>query len=76
MSMDKFYELVFGDSHAFYKLCVALPRVIEDVIKDNKQLAISNTVFEELTKEHADLLTAIYLLAFSTYEGFQSIENN
>lgn len=74
MSMDKFYELVFGDKYAFYKLCVALPTIIEDVVSDNKQLAISNSVFEELTKEHADLLTALYLLAFSTYEGFEKIE--
>lgn len=75
MSMDKFYELVFGDPKAFYKLCVALPSIIEDVVKDNEQLAISNTVFEELTKEHSDLLTAIYLLAFSTYEGFKQLVN-
>lgn len=75
MSIDKFYALVFGDTHAFYKLCLALPQIIEDVVKDNKQLAVNNTVFEELTKEHADLLTAIYLLAFSTYEGFEQIVN-
>ncbi len=73
MSIDKFYELVFNDSLAFYKLCLALPQIIEDVVTDNKQLAISNTVFEELTKEHANLLTALYLLAFSTYEGFEQI---
>lgn len=73
MSMDKFYELVFGDKMAFYKLCIALPTIIEDVVNDNKQLTINNSVFEELTKEHADLLTAIYLLAFSTYEGFEQL---
>lgn len=75
MSMDKFYELVFGDSQAFFKLCMALPQIIEDVVKDNERLAISNTVFDELTKKHADLLTAIYLLAFSTYEGFEKLVN-
>lgn len=73
MSMDKFYELVFGDKYAFYKLCIASPNIIEDVVNDNKQLAISNTVFDELTENHADLLTAIYLLAFSTYEGFEQL---
>lgn len=71
MSMDKFYELVFNDSEAFYKLCKALPLIIEDVISENKSLSIKNTVYEELTKEHADLLTALYLMAFSTYEGFE-----
>ncbi len=73
MSMDKFYGLVFGDPKAFYKLCVALPRIIEDVVSDNESLALKNTVYEELTKEHSDLLTALYLLAFSTYEGFEQM---
>lgn len=76
MSMDKFYELVFGDPMAFYNLCIALPDIIQDVVKDNKKLSITNTVFEELTKEHTDLLTALYLLAFSTYEGFEQLTNN
>lgn len=73
MSIDKFYELVFGDSKAFYKLCIALPLIIEDVLKENKELALNNTVYDELTKGHADLLTALYLLAFSTYEGFEQL---
>ena len=75
MSMDKFYELVFGDCKAFYKLCIALPNIIEDVVSDNEGLALKNTVYEELTREHADLLTAIYLLAFSTYEGFNELND-
>lgn len=70
MSMDKFYGLVFGDYMAFFKLCKALPQIIEDVVRDNLELKLENSVYEELTKEHADLLTALYMLAFSTYEGF------
>lgn len=73
MSMDKFYELVFGDPKAFYKLCMALPQIIEDVVSENETLAMKNTVYKELKKEHADLLTALYILAFSTYEGFGQI---
>ena len=57
----------------FYKLCMALPQIIEDVVSENEALALNNSVYEELTKEHADLLTALYLLAFSTYEGFDQI---
>ncbi|MBD5182698.1 MAG: Eco47II family restriction endonuclease [Muribaculaceae bacterium] len=76
MSMDKFYELVFRDSQAFYKLCLALPTIIEDVVSENRNLAIKNSVYEELTAEHADLLTALYLLAFSTYEGFEKLTCN
>lgn len=70
MSMDKFYELVFGDSTAFYRLCMALPNIIEDILNDDGTLMLQNTVYEELRKEHSDLLKALYLLAFSTYEGF------
>lgn len=73
MSMDRFYGLVFGDPNAFFKLCMALPTIISDVISENTYLAISNTVYDELTREHSDLLTALYLLAFSTYEGFESL---
>lgn len=76
MSMDKFYELVFGDPLAFYKLCITLPKIISDVLKENQNLSIKNSVFSELTKDHADLLTALYLLAFSTYEGFDKLVNS
>lgn len=74
MSMDKFYELVFGDSLAFYKLCKVLPQIIEDVVKENKTLTLQNTVKKELKRQHEDLLTSLYLLAFSTYEGFSNIK--
>ena len=70
ISMDKFYKLVFGDPHAFRKLCTALPQIIEDVIADDGTLLLRNTVYEELKHEDKNMLTALYLLAFSTYEGF------
>lgn len=75
MSMDKFYALVFGVEDAFFKLCAALPQIIEDVVNDNPGLALKNTVYEELTKEHSDILTSLYLLAFATYEGFDNLKN-
>lgn len=75
MSMDKFYELVFDDPKAFYKLCMALPTIIEDVVMENKGLALKNTVYDELTAQHSDLLTALFVLAFSTYEGFELLVN-
>ena len=73
MSMDKFYELVFGDPMAFFKLCQALPTIIEDVVTDNGDLKLQNTVYEELTVKHHDMLTSLYILAFSTYEGFNEL---
>lgn len=75
MSMDKFYALVFGVEDAFFRLCMALPQIIEDVVKDNPGLALKNTVYEELTKEHSDILTSLYLLAFATYEGFDKLND-
>ena len=75
MSIDKFYELVFGDAQAFYKLCIALPQIIEDVVAENETLSFKNTVYSELSVKHADLLKALYLLAFSTYEGFGQLAN-
>jgi len=75
MSMDRFYALVFGVKDAFFKLCSALPQIIGDVVSDNPRLAIKNSVYEELTKNHADILTSLYLLAFSTYEGFDNLKD-
>lgn len=75
MSMDKFYSLVFGVDDAFFKLCVALPQIIGDVVEDNPALALKNTVYEELVKEHADILTSLYILAFATYEGFDNLKS-
>lgn len=76
MSIDRFYGLVFNDNTAFYKLCVALPDIIEDVVKDNPGLVFSNTVYKELTRDHSDILTSMYLLAFSSYEGFENLKKN
>ena len=75
MSMDKFYTLVFGIEDAFYRLCTALPQIIEDVVKDNPGLALKNTVYKDLTKEHANILSSLYILAVATYEGFDKLNN-
>lgn len=37
VSLDKFYEIVTGDSHAFSKLCAILPVVIQDVLHKEKR---------------------------------------
>lgn len=75
MSMDKFYALVFGDETAFFKLCTALPLIIEDVVKENPALALKNTVYRELARQHADILTSLYILAFATYDGFVDLKS-
>lgn len=74
VSLDKFYGIVTGDSEAFYKICMELPKLIDEIIEENKELQVgSDTVVEELREKNPDLLKAIYLLAFREYEGFKNI---
>lgn len=71
VSIDKFYELVTGEKDAFCNLCKVLPFLIKDIVKNQHSLIIGkDTVIEELEERNKDLLSALYLLAFSTYEGF------
>lgn len=70
VSMDKFYEIVFGDKYAFMKLCRKLPLILEDVVSNGSKGIIENTVYNELKEVSSDTLTGLYLLAFQTYEGF------
>lgn len=72
ISMDKFYEIVFGDKLAFSKLCKMLPIILDDVIYDMNHSQQKNTVFEELKHISSDILKSLYLLAFKTYEGFDN----
>ncbi|MEG1405274.1 MAG: Eco47II family restriction endonuclease [Alistipes sp.] len=74
VSMDKFYNIVFDDDHAFYKLCKALPDILEDVVKELQQNGIHNSVYQELHKLSPDTLKSLYLLSFKTYDGFNCHE--
>ena len=75
VSMDKFYEIVTGDKEAFYKICMVLPELIDEIIDENKELQVgSDTVVDELYHKNPDLLKALYLLAFKEYEGFNKIK--
>jgi hypothetical protein len=71
ISMDKFYTLVTGERDAFKSLCDVLPSVIDDVIKEEKESTITNSVLKELGELSSQgLLKSLYTLAFSKYEGF------
>ena len=72
VSIDKFYEIVFGDPTAFAKLCQALPDILDDVIATTHLGRIENTVYEELAALSPDTFKSLYLLAFKTYDGFQN----
>ncbi len=71
ISIDKFYEIVTGDSNSFKNMCEQLPITIKKIISNNKSLQVEkDTVFEELANINKDMLLSLYKLAFSTYEGF------
>jgi hypothetical protein len=85
VSLDQFYALVTGEDDAFYQMCMALPRVIENVVKNGEGIKIPHdTVFEELkiisemfgteTKE-LSMAMAVYMLGFNTYKGFEHFLN-
>lgn len=73
ISMDRFYEVVFGQRDAFCKLCAALPDVLDDVIAEGEIEPSVNTVFDELSAISPDILKSLYLLSFRTYEGFKDL---
>ncbi|WP_242631680.1 Eco47II family restriction endonuclease [Sedimentibacter sp. zth1] len=74
VSIDKFYEIVTGDKDAFCKLCMQLPKTIEKLISNSNDLSVQqDTVVDGLKNINPDMLKALYLLAFNTYEGFNSL---
>ena len=73
VSIDKFYNIVFGDEFAFMKLCRALPDILDDVVTETHTGYIRNSVFSELAALSTDTYKSLYLLAFRTYEGFDSL---
>lgn len=71
VSIDKFYEIVTGQPDAFAKLCFILPKVIQDVLKNETMPLMKNTVFDEIRQQNIEhILTSLYLLAFKKYQGF------
>lgn len=82
VSIDQFYGLVTGQPDAFYQICLALPEVIQKVVKtEGANLVPHDTVFNDLlsiaNKNHIGskdlaIAMAIYLLGFSSYTGFRS----
>ncbi len=73
VSIDKFYEIVTGETKAFKQLVEILPKVIDDVLFNIKKVNIENSVFEELQKIDENMLKSLYLLSFKKYEGFENL---
>lgn len=61
---------MFGKKDAFFRLCKALPDILDDVIEEDASAKLKNTVYDELNK--TDFYKSLYLLAFKTYEGFEN----
>ena len=76
VSIDKFYELVTGQTDAFYQMCMVLPSVIESVVAGEGVKTPNDTVMKEIEKIATDknisTAMAFYMLGFSTYAGFDN----
>lgn len=84
VSLDQFYALVTGQDDAFYQMCLVLPDVIENVIRNGgDDVRVPNdVVIHELNaiaskmdveNEKLKMAMAIYLLGFNSYTGFTNI---
>ena len=82
VSLDQFYALVTGQDDAFFQMCMALPVVIEQAVRDLEDTIVPHdTVMEELLASAAKqdaatddmaMAMAAYMLGFSSYTGFDS----
>ena len=80
VSMDQFYAILTGEEDAFYKMCMALPEVINAVVNEEGSVNVPNdTVIDELRKvaalydeknDELSMAMAVYMLGFNTYIGF------
>ena len=72
VSIDKFYYEVTGIKNAFKMICDNLPKqldiVIKKIMRDENQ---ENIVFNQFKKIDSDIIKSMFLLVFSTYEGFK-----
>ena len=77
VSIDEFYKLITGEDDAFYKMCMALPEIINEVASgtgaDNIKIP-QDIVFQELqniaAENNGSFILALYMLGFKGYIGF------
>lgn len=74
VSLDKFYELVTGDPNSFFKICMVLPQLIQDILKTEEICIPNDTVYSEIVNiinnKKISFELALYMLGFSTYNNF------
>ena len=78
--MDQFYAILTGEEDAFYKMCMALPEIINSVVNEEGGVEVPHdTVIDELRKvaslygdenDELSMAMAVYMLGFNTYMGF------
>ena len=81
VSIDQFYALVTNHDDAFFQMCMLLPTIIENVVNNAEDITIPNdTVIDELQNianqvdndaRTLSITMAIYMLGFSSYNGFK-----
>ena len=78
ISIDKFYEIITGDKRAFFKLVIALPQLLKEIVTEEGIIQTGeNTVLTELEKQNPNYLLALFNLSFQQYEGFREfLEEN
>lgn len=75
VSIDRFYETVTGEPDAFYRMCMILPVVVEEVVNDAKSISVpDDTVLQEINHiadtKGISFVMALYMLGFDSYAGF------
>lgn len=70
ISIDKFYELITGDSLAFSKLISWLPFTLKKLSCKSTSLSSTKALITAL-EESGSFFKGIYHLAFNTYQGFE-----
>ncbi|MBQ7524705.1 MAG: Eco47II family restriction endonuclease, partial [Alphaproteobacteria bacterium] len=87
VSIDRFYEMVTGDTEAFLKICLALPDTIKEVLSKTSSNINPphDTVYEELRAKAADfhemsedaaMTMSLYILGFKEYLGFNKFSRS
>lgn len=72
VSIDKFFYEVTGERDSFKQICNKLPELLDKVISTFVNNTEENVpVINSLKNINPDIIKAMFLLAFSTYEGFK-----
>lgn len=77
------YEIITGQRDAFYQICRVLPEMVDEVINEGNELSVPEDKVYQKIKEIADgfegtdqnmgMILSMYMLGFSTYNGFDDI---